>query len=352
MKVLKDEHIGNGLARRDLVAEIQIVRRGPWGPIRGAPNRPRTRKQRMHWPSINLQLACPRCTSGQMADLHHPGVLALMGAGETPDRKVPTARHTLASTAGNPESIPTWQPFVVLQQLKETLASTLPRSGSSYFAREAALKRWSLTRALQCGLELADALRYLHDEAISGFFILHRDIKPDNLGFLADGKLVLFDFGLAKLCKVDPNEAPGAGRTLTGEVGTPRYMAPEVACSRPYGVAAETYSFSILLWQARLPACSHASPALHLCLCRHLHRTFRLSALLADGLARVTFLRAGLAVLPARRGGEWAAAAAQEELDAAALRAPRRMLAGRPSVAPVDGASMRPAARDNQRAAS
>eukprot|EP00908_Phaeocystis_cordata_P025312 Transcript_7767.p1 GENE.Transcript_7767~~Transcript_7767.p1 ORF type:complete len:314 (+),score=41.06 Transcript_7767:709-1650(+) len=171
-----------------------------------------------------------------MADLHHPGVLALMGAGETPDRK----------------------PFVVLQQLKETLASTLPRSGSSYFAREAALKRWSLTRALQCGLELADALRYLHDEAISGFFILHRDIKPDNLGFLADGKLVLFDFGLAKLCKVDPNEAPGAGRTLTGEVGTPRYMAPEVACSRPYGVAAETYSFSILLWQMashELPFC-------------------------------------------------------------------------------------------------
>ena len=93
VKVLKDEHIGNGLARRDLEAEIRIVRCGPWGPIRGAPNRPRTRKQRMHWPSIDLQLTCPRCTSGQMADLHHPGVLALMGAGETPDRKVPTARH-------------------------------------------------------------------------------------------------------------------------------------------------------------------------------------------------------------------------------------------------------------------
>ena len=75
---------------------------------------------------------------------------------------------------------------LVLQQLKETLASTLPRSGSSYFAREAALKRWSLTRALQCGLELADALRYLHDEAISGFFILHRDIKPDNILLLDD----------------------------------------------------------------------------------------------------------------------------------------------------------------------
>ena len=34
-----------------------------------------------------------------------------------------------------------------------------PLTAPPVFAREAALKRWSLTRALQCGLELADALQ-------------------------------------------------------------------------------------------------------------------------------------------------------------------------------------------------
>lgn len=37
---------------------------------------------------------------------------------------------------------------------------------------------------------LSEALRYCHDEAIPSFQLLHRDIKPDNVGFRADGSLV------------------------------------------------------------------------------------------------------------------------------------------------------------------
>eukprot|EP01035_Chromulina_nebulosa_P020600 gene20600-26709_t len=31
--------------------------------------------------------------------------------------------------------------------------------------------------------------------------ILHRDLKPDNVGFTMDGKLKLFNFGLATVMK-------------------------------------------------------------------------------------------------------------------------------------------------------
>jgi serine/threonine protein kinase len=36
---------------------------------------------------------------------------------------------------------------------------------------------------------------------------------------------------------------------LTGDTGTIRYMAPEVALNQPYTEKADVYSFGILLWQ-------------------------------------------------------------------------------------------------------
>jgi len=130
------------------------------------------------------------------------------------------------------------------------LSSALPppAASASVFERRAGVKRWPLLRALQCGLELAEALRYCHDGAISGFKVLHRDLKPDNIGFRPDGTVVLFDFGLAKLWKVDP-ELPADSRQLTGQTGSARYMAPEVALSQRYGASAEVYSFAVILWQ-------------------------------------------------------------------------------------------------------
>ena len=47
---------------------------------------------------------------------------------------------------------------------------------------------WSLSLT-----RLAEVLRYLHNEAAPGFQLLHRDLKPDNMGFRADGSLVRHD---------------------------------------------------------------------------------------------------------------------------------------------------------------
>ena len=77
--------------------------------------------------------------------------------------------------------------------------------------------------------------------------MLHRDVKPDNLGLTAAGQLKLLDFGLAVALRRD-NSASGR-YDMTGGVGTRRYMAPEVLRKDTYGTAADVYSFAVLAYE-------------------------------------------------------------------------------------------------------
>lgn len=63
------------------------------------------------------------------------------------------------------------------------------------------------------------------------------------------GDVKLFDFGLAK--ELDPSLKSGCTELyeLSGNTGSLRYMAPEVARSEPYNLTADVYSFGLLLWQ-------------------------------------------------------------------------------------------------------
>lgn len=63
------------------------------------------------------------------------------------------------------------------------------------------------------------------------------------------GDVKLFDFGLAK--ELDPSLKSGCSDLyeLSGNTGSLRYMAPEVARSEPYNLSADVYSFGLLLWQ-------------------------------------------------------------------------------------------------------
>lgn len=54
-----------------------------------------------------------------------------------------------------------------------------------------------------------------------GFTVMHRDLKPDNIGFKADGTIKLMDFGLAKAIPKDVTER--AKHQMTGETGSIRY---------------------------------------------------------------------------------------------------------------------------------
>lgn len=142
---------------------------------------------------------------------------------------------------------------MLVDMLQSTLHAELPGAFGEvpFWRRWRGCKRWPLARAVRCGIELADALHYVQNDAVPGTRILHRDIKPANIGFVDDGRLVLFDFGLATLWHVQAEDGSldETGRALTGETGSLRYMAPEVALGSAYGPKAEVFSFASVLWE-------------------------------------------------------------------------------------------------------
>ena len=90
-------------------------------------------------------------------------------------------------------------------------------------------------------LDIATALASLHSGAgTGGRPILHRDLKPDNVGFDAvTGELKLLDFGLVSVGSEEKRSKKKTPRgsmlyDLTGCTGSIRYMAPEVGLGMPY----------------------------------------------------------------------------------------------------------------------
>jgi serine/threonine protein kinase len=78
--------------------------------------------------------------------------------------------------------------------------------------------------------------------------VMHRDLKPDNIGFDVRGDIKLCDFGLAK--EFDPNRCDRDGLyKFTEDTGSPRYMDPLVALGLPYNESCDVYSFCVVLWQ-------------------------------------------------------------------------------------------------------
>lgn len=105
---------------------------------------------------------------------------------------------------------------------------------------------------LHCAHDIASALEYLHRKKV-----MYRDLKPENIGFdMGSGALKLFDFGLAKSLEGVELSDDRQNYLLTGNTGSLRYMAPEVALDKPYNLSADAYSFAILFWQI----CSLTTP--------------------------------------------------------------------------------------------
>jgi serine/threonine protein kinase len=78
-------------------------------------------------------------------------------------------------------------------------------------------------------------MEYLHENDI-----ILRDLKPANVGFDAQGKVKLFDFGLARSLH------DGRDNEIAGSL---RYMAPETVLAYGSDKKSDVYSFGVLLWE-------------------------------------------------------------------------------------------------------
>jgi serine/threonine protein kinase len=92
---------------------------------------------------------------------------------------------------------------------------------------------------------IASALDYVHSR---GF--IHRDVKPENIMFDADGVPYLADFGVIKV-RVESRRVTGETvHTMANMVlGTPQYMAPEVIMGDNYDGRADQYSLAIAVYE-------------------------------------------------------------------------------------------------------
>lgn len=161
------------------------------------------------------QLASPseirrfRTEAEAAARLDHPDIVPIYEVGEHEGRHY----FSMKLVEGRP--------------LSECLADL--RSTRSY--RQLALLLARITRAVH----------YAHQRGI-----LHRDLKPGNILMDSEGRPHLTDFGLAKLLESDSSLTHSQA-----VMGTPDYMAPELAAgrSREVTTAADVFSLGAILYE-------------------------------------------------------------------------------------------------------
>ena len=80
--------------------------------------------------------------------------------------------------------------------------------------------------------------------------LIHRDYKPENVLCATDGRVVVSDFGLARLDDVVPQPPADASATTTTLAGTPAYIAPELLRGEPATIASDQFSFCVATYEA------------------------------------------------------------------------------------------------------
>ncbi len=93
---------------------------------------------------------------------------------------------------------------------------------------------------------VADALHYAHeltDESGGGLHLIHRDVNPSNVFLTFDGKVKLFDFGLAKATSRRHKSSAGIVK------GKLPYLSPEQIMELPLDPRSDVYTLGTTLWE-------------------------------------------------------------------------------------------------------
>lgn len=98
-------------------------------------------------------------------------------------------------------------------------------------------RKLSYKTVVELALDVSRGLAYLHSQKIA-----HRDVKTENMLLDTSRHVKIADFGVARVEASNPKD-------MTGDTGTPGYMAPEILDGKPYSKKCDVYSFGICLWE-------------------------------------------------------------------------------------------------------
>jgi serine/threonine-protein kinase len=119
--------------------------------------------------------------------------------------------------------------YLIMQYVEgEDLATYLQRAG-----------RLTPAETVYAGGQIADALRWAHSKGV-----IHRDLKPANARLDMQGRVIVLDFGIAKI-----GSTPTALTQMGFKVGTPYYMAPEHIRGQPIDNRADLYALGVMMYE-------------------------------------------------------------------------------------------------------